>query len=216
MRDSENHSFRSTNINVTKDANPADIQKLEAITKQRPLMRHLLSLPYFDGYQLEKFYIQMIDAARSDIAITTPYFRPSVAISEAFDRAAARGVKIQVITRIHLAGDGVPQIAEDVNKQGINRLLRNVDIYEWTDDKSILHAKLFVVDKKLAFVSSVNLNRRSFLHDVESGVLVLHEKSALELRAHVMNFIRHGRRITKEEKISWINSTLIDWADSYF
>lgn len=216
MRDPENQSFRSTNINVPKMVNYLEADKLMALPKKGPLVRHLLSLPYFDGYQLEKFYVQMIDSARSEIMVTTPYFRPSVAIAGAFDRAAARGVKIQVITRIHLAGDGVPQIAEDVNKQGINRLLRNVDIFEWTDNDSILHAKLFVVDKKMGFVSSVNLNRRSFLHDVESGVLILHEKTAMELRAEVLNFIRQGRKITQEERISWINGTLIDWADSYF
>jgi len=216
MRDPETHTFRSTNINISKASTPADAAKLTQLSKKGPLVRHLVSLPYFDGYQLEKFYVQMIDSARSEIVLTTPYFRPSEAIAAAFDRAASRGVKIQVMTRIHLAGDGVPQIAEDVNKQGINRLLSHVDIYEWTDNDSILHAKLFVVDKKMGFVSSVNLNRRSFLHDIESGVLILHEKTALELRAEVMNFIRQGRKITDQERISWINSTLIDWADSYF
>lgn len=216
MRDPVDQSFRSSNINIPKPALPQELSRLTALPTKQPLVRHFLSLPYFDGYQMEKFYIKMIDSARFDIAITTPYFRPSVAISAAFDRASSRGVKVQIMTRIHLAGDDVPQIAEDVNKQGINRLLRNVEIYEWTDDHSILHAKLFVVDKRLAFVSSVNLNRRSFLHDVESGALILHEKSAQNLRAEVMNFIRQGRKITHEERISWINSTLIDWADSYF
>jgi cardiolipin synthase A/B len=216
MRDPDNQSFRSTNINVPKTVNYTETENLMKMPSKEPLIRHLLSLPYFDGYQLEKFYVQMIDSAQKEILITTPYFRPSVAIAGAFDRAAARGVKIQVITRIHLAGDGVPKIAEDVNKQGINRLLRNVDIYEWTDDHSILHAKLFVIDKKMGFVSSVNLNRRSFLHDVESGVLILHEKTAMDLRAQVLRFIKQGRRITQEERISWINGTLIDWADSYF
>lgn len=217
MRDPSNQSFRSTTINVPKMASYIESDKLMALPNKTPMIRHLLSLPYFDGYQLEKFYVQMIDSARSEIMITTPYFRPSVAIAAAFDRAAARGVKIQVLTRIHLAGDGVPQIAEDVNKQGINRLLKNVDIYEWTDNYSIMHAKMFVVDKKMGFVSSVNLNRRSFLHDVESGVLILHEKTALSLRAQIQSFINEGgRKITQEERISWINGTLIDWADSYF
>lgn len=216
MRDPDNQSFRSTNINVPKMANYIEAEKLENLSKKGPLIRHLVSLPYFDGYQLEKYYVQMIDSARSEIMVTTPYFRPSVAIAAAFDRAASRGVKIQVLTRIHLAGDGVPQIAEDVNKQGINRLLKNVEIFEWTDNYSIMHAKMFVVDKKMGFVSSVNLNRRSFLHDVESGVLILHDKTAMNLRAQIQAFIRQGRKITQQERISWINGTLIDWADSYF
>jgi len=216
MRDPETQSFRSTNINIPKAFDAQEAERLTSLSKNTPLIRHLLSLPYFDGYQLEKFYVQMIDSARSEIMITTPYFRPSVAIAAAFDRAAGRGVKIQILTRIHLAGDDVPQIAEDVNKQGINRLLNNVEIFEWTDSKSIIHAKMVVVDKRMGFVSSVNLNRRSFLHDVESGVLILHDKTAKDLRAQIQAYIGHGRRITQKERISWLNSTLIDWADNYF
>lgn len=215
-RDPSNQSFRSTSMNIPKMASYLDVQKLTSLSKSQPMIRHFLSLPYFDGYQLEKFYVQMIDSAKKEIVISTPYCRPSVAISAAFDRAAARGVKVQLITRIHLAGDDIPQIAEDVNKEGVNHLLRNVEIFEWTEPNSILHAKLIVVDQKLGFVSGVNLNRRSFLHDVESGVLILHDKTATELRNEVLGFIRQGRRITQQERISWINSTLIDWADNYF
>lgn len=216
MRDPETQRFRSTNINVPKEASTDQVRRLMSLPTLYPLVRHIVSLPYFDGYQLEKFYIDMIDSAQSELLLTTPYFRPSVDISAALDRAVQRGVKVRVMTRIHLAGDGTPQIAEDVNKDGVNRHLKNVEIYEWTDEKSIMHAKLLVIDRKLSFVSSVNLNRRSFIHDTENGVLILHEKTAEELRTEVLKFLAQGRRITAKEKISWINGTLIDWADSYF
>nr|WP_295898778.1 phosphatidylserine/phosphatidylglycerophosphate/cardiolipin synthase family protein [uncultured Bdellovibrio sp.] len=216
MRDPETQRFRSTNLNIPKLADADQVRRLTSLPTLYPLVRHIMSLPYFDGYQLERFYINMIDSAQSELLLTTPYFRPSVAISAALDRAVQRGVKVKVMTRIHLAGDGTPQIAEDVNKQGVNRHLSNVDIYEWTDEKSILHAKLLVIDRKLSFVSSVNLNRRSFIHDTESGALILHEKTAEELRTEILNFLRQGRKITNQERISWINGTLIDWADSYF
>ncbi|WP_415061307.1 phospholipase D-like domain-containing protein [Bdellovibrio sp.] len=215
-RDPETQRFRSTNVNITREADSDQIARLRALPSQTPLVRHIMSLPYFDGYQLERFYIDMFDSAQSELLLTTPYFRPSVAISAALDRAVQRGVKVKVMTRIHLAGDGTPQIAEDVNKEGINRHLQNVEIYEWTNDKSIMHAKILVIDRKLSFISSVNLNRRSFIHDTESGALILHEPTAEELRNEVMNFLKQGRRITQRERISWINSTLIDWGDSYF
>ncbi|KHD87435.1 MAG: hypothetical protein OM95_14485 [Bdellovibrio sp. ArHS] len=216
MRDPESNRFRSTNVNIPQVATASQVARLSALPQLYPLVRHVMSLPFFDGFQLEKFYINMIDSAQSELLLTTPYFRPSVAISAALDRAVQRGVKVKILTRIHLAGDGTPQIAEDVNKEGINRHLKNVDIYEWTDSHSIMHAKILVIDKKLSFVSSVNLNRRSFIHDTESGALILHEPTATEMRREVLDFLKGGRRITAKEKISWINSTLIDWADSYF
>lgn len=216
MRDPVSNRFRSTNVNIPQAASQSQVLRLTALPNLYPLVRHVMSLPFFDGFQLEKFYINMIDSAQSELLLTTPYFRPSVAISAALDRAVQRGVKVKILTRIHLAGDGTPQIAEDVNKEGINRHLKNVEIYEWTDSRSIMHAKILVIDKKLSFISSVNLNRRSFIHDTESGALILHEPTALDMRKEVLDFLKGGRRITQKEKISWINGTLIDWADSYF
>lgn len=215
-REPESNRFRSTNINIPQYASPEQVSRLSNLPQLHPVVRHIVSLPFFDGFQLERYYIEMFDSAQSEILLTTPYFRPSVAISAALDRAVARGVKVKVITRIHLAGDGTPQIAEDVNKEGVNRHLRNVEIYEWSDQHSILHAKILVIDTKLSFVSSVNLNRRSFIHDTESGVLILHPKTAEILKAEVNQFLRQSRRLTAQERISWLNSTLIDWGDTYF
>lgn len=216
MRDPESQRYRSTNINVPKEASVNQVQRLRALSDTHPVVRHITSMPYFDGYQLEKFYIDMINSAKFELLLTTPYFRPSLAISAALDQAVQRGVKVKIITRIHLAGDGTPRIAEDVNKQGINRHLANVEIYEWTHDNSIMHAKILVIDKQLSFISSVNMNRRSFIHDTESGVLILHSQIAQEMRKEALDYISKGRRITAQEKIGWINSTLIDWADSLF
>ncbi|WP_413582679.1 phospholipase D-like domain-containing protein [Bdellovibrio sp. HCB288] len=215
-REPDTHRFRSTNVNFPVRAEKDMVKRLNTLPKSKPVVRHIMSLPYFDGYQLERFYIEMIESAQKEILLTTPYFRPSVAISAALDRAHARGVNIKVVTRIHLAGDGTPQIAEEVNKEGINRHLKNIMIYEWTDNNSIMHAKILVIDSKLSFLSSVNLNRRSFIHDTESGALILHEPTALDLRREVLSYLSRSRLLTAQEKIGWISGQLIDWGDSYF
>ncbi len=215
-REPSTQRFRSTNVNIPVSGSKDLVSKLTALPKAQPLVRHVMSLPYFDGYQLERFYIEMIDSAQKELLLTTPYFRPSVAISAALDRAHARGVNIKVVTRIHLAGDGTPQIAEEVNKEGINRHLKNIMIYEWTENTSIMHAKILVIDGKLSFISSVNLNRRSFIHDTESGVLLLHEPTATNLRKEFFSYLNRSRLLTAQEKIGWISGQLIDWADSYF
>lgn len=216
MRDPENQRARPTNINIPKEISDVESKRLASLSSEQTLVRHIVSVPYSDGNKLEKFYLDMIDSAHSELLLTTPYFRPSVAISAALDRATQRGVKVTVMTRIQLAGDNIPQIAEDVNKEGVNRHLKNVDILEWTEEKSILHAKILIIDKKLSFVSSVNLNRRSFIHDTENGILILNNEAASELRKEVLSFFSQERKITEKERISWINGALIDWADSYF
>lgn len=216
MRENESQRLRNTNINIKKDLSAEETQSLSIMSEQRPLVRHIISAPFSDRFKLEQYYTSLIDSAQSELLITTPYFRPSAAINAALDRAAKRKVKISIITRIHLAGDDVPPLAEDVNKEGINRHYQNIDMYEWTESNSILHAKLLVIDNKLSFVGSVNLNRRSFLHDTENGVLILHKPTALEVRKVISDYIKKSRKLTTKEKVPWINSTLIDWADDYF
>lgn len=215
-RDSETNAVRSTNLNVARSMDPAQIAALQEKSRQVPMARHILSVPYSDKKQLETFYCEMIDSAQKEILLTTPYFRPSKKISEALGRASQRGVRVQVLTRIHLAGDDVPPIAEDVNKKGVNSHLKDLEMYEWTDPKSIMHAKLLVIDQKLSFISSVNLNARSFIHDTESGVLILHEGTAAALRKEILSYFQQSKRLSEKIKIKWLNGKIIDIFDSYF
>ncbi|WP_413288707.1 phospholipase D-like domain-containing protein [Bdellovibrio sp. HCB337] len=215
-KDEKTNIVRSTNLNVSRPMDPAQSSYFKNLSQQTPVVRHVLSIPYADNYQLEKFYVEMFDSAQKEILLTTPYFRPSEAISEALVRAAKRGVKIKILTRIQLAGDDVPKIAEDVNKKGVNRHFRDVEMYEWVEPKSIMHAKLLLIDQKLSFVSSVNMNIRSFTHDTEAGVLILHEGTAIEFRKEVMAYFNNAHRLSEELKIKWLNGKLIDIFDSYF
>lgn len=215
-RDTEAMTMRPTNLNVAKVAGRDQIVRLASLAEETPVVRHVVSLPFADDHKLETFYVDMINSAKQEILLTTPYFLPSERLSEAFSNAAKRGVKIKILTRIQLAGDGVPAIAEDINKRGINRHLMEIEMYEWTAEDSILHAKLMVIDQNLSFVSSVNMNHRSFLHDTEGGMLILNRKIARNLRADVLDYFKSATRITSQRQIGWLNGLLINWAQNYF
>ncbi len=215
-RDLESNLMRPTSLHVRKSASAAQLKRLRSLAERQSVMRHVLSLPYGDDQKLEKFYVDLLDSAQEEILLTTPYFRPPDSISEALNRAAARGVKIKVLTRISLAGDGSTQIAEFVNKDGVNRHFGKFEIFEWTDPNSILHAKLIVVDRTLSFVSSINWNQRSFLHDVESGVLVLGRRDAEELRAEILEYLKLAQPITQKFKVRAFNKALLNWVEEFF
>ncbi|RYZ67847.1 MAG: phosphatidylserine/phosphatidylglycerophosphate/cardiolipin synthase family protein [Proteobacteria bacterium] len=216
-RDDKTNYVRSSNVNASRPMAPGKDKYFYDLAKSTPMTRTVLSVPFSDDGMLEKFYVQMIDSAQKEILLTTPYFRPSQAISEAIGRASKRGVKMKVLTRVMLAGDDTPSIAEDVNKEGINRHLKEMDVYEWTDPKSIMHAKLLVIDQKLSFISSVNLNARSFIHDTEAGVLILHEATAMKFRQEMLqHYFGNSTQITAAKKVKWLNKKLIDILDTYF
>ena len=216
-RDDKTNYVRSANVNAVRPLAQGQERYFYELSKSKAMMRTILSVPFSDDGMLEKFYVEMIDSAEKEILVTTPYFRPSKAISEAFGRASARGVKMKLLTRIVLAGDDTPSIAEDVNKEGINRHLKEMKIFEWTEAKSIMHAKLMVVDQKLSFISSVNLNARSFVHDTEAGVIILHEETALKFREEILqHYFANSTPITEAKKVKWLNKKLINILDSYF
>lgn len=143
----------------------------EILNSNETMMRHILSLPFNDDHVLEKLYVEMIDKAEHSIRLASPYLRPTKAIMDAFKRAIARNVQVTIQTRINLAGDTQAWLYEETNKAAINDLFEHVRLYEWTEN-SILHTKMMIVDNDFAFFGSVNLSRRSFIQDVESGYII--------------------------------------------
>ncbi len=172
-------------------------------------IRQILSVPYIDGGRLKELYVRLIDSARHRIDIVTPYLNPPPAIEEAMERAAGRGVKIRILTRIDLEGDLAGEILSQVNKRFINRHFRNMAIHESREPQTILHAKLMVIDDVLSVAGSVNLNRRSFLHDTENALLILGKGEAHGLRAIIDRMDRQTRPVAHRRPVPTIWRTLL-------
>lgn len=117
-------------------------------------------------------FLMSIEAARSSITITTPYFVPDDRISAALVRAARRGVKVSVL----IAGDVdniVDRTVRAASRQALGRVLAGgVKVHEYT--AALLHAKTLVIDATWASIGSVNLDNRSFALNHEVNV-ALHD-----------------------------------------
>ncbi len=158
--------------------------------------QHFISVPYTDDHELEKQYIKMIDSAKSSIKISSPYLRPPQTILDALDRAAKRGVDVQIQTRVVLKGDTQAELYEEVNKESINALYKTAKIYEWKED-SILHSKFLLVDGERAMMGSVNLSRRSFIQDAEN-VYLINDASVVNKMTKIFDsYVKKSAQITK-------------------
>lgn len=122
-------------------------------------------LSYYDSPLDDKpvsneLYIELLSQAEHYAYFYTPYLMPGDALSDAFVRAAARGVDVRIIM------PGIP------DKKLIFRMSRSfyptlleagVKIYEY--EPGFVHAKACVTDDKIAAIGTVNLDYRSlFLH----------------------------------------------------
>lgn len=178
-------------------------------------VRHLVSIPYKDNQQLESFYADMFDHAERKILISSPYFRPTKKIGDALRRAAERGVEISVITRLELKGDTADFILGEVNKDGINSLMGKAQMYEYTVPNEILHSKIVLIDDDFSFIGSVNLNKRSFIHDVESGLMILNQGYNAETKDLYSVYLKNSRPIDAKLKTIFWKQVLIGAFDTY-
>lgn len=157
---------------------------------------HFISVPYADDHALEKQYVKMIDEAKTSIKISSPYLRPLPKVTEALERAAKRGVDIQIQTRVELKGDTQAELYEEVNKESINNLYNKAKIYEWKEN-SILHSKFLLIDSKKAMIGSVNLSRRSFIQDVENGYVIDNAGVTKDMEKIFDGYVKKSAQITK-------------------
>jgi len=138
----------------------------------------LLSVPYSDDHALEKAYVQVIQEAKSSVRILSPYLNPTDAILSALRSAKDRGVKVEIITTSSVEKDIAPFVLAPAMNHALRILMRDFVILQYRDpslalsEDTIVHAKALEVDGQKLFLGSVNLNQRSFIHDVEVSVLV--------------------------------------------
>lgn len=211
-RDYKTMQFRSINVNVPM-ASPVSPSYFNS---REPLVRHFMSVPYKDDESLIQFYVEMLDSAKKKIMISTPYFRPPTPIVEALERAAGRGVQVTVITRLDLKGDTVDWILSESNKPTVNRLFQQLAIYEYTEPKVILHSKIVLIDDVYSFLGSVNLNKRSFIHDMENGAMIYGAAYNREMTEIYNQYKKDSRLIDDRLKRNYFKAMILGVFDTEF
>nr|WP_292324476.1 phospholipase D-like domain-containing protein [Mesorhizobium sp.] len=84
-------------------------------------------------------------------------------LARAFDRALARGVRIDVVGRIDLKGDIGGRFLTALNKLFVEKYGDRIDIREFKAPDVVLHSKIMMIDQRLVTISSVNLNKPQLL-----------------------------------------------------
>lgn len=212
-RDSLTASFMTPFIQLPVDENKF---QLNALQNDSPKIRSLVSVPYRDEQDLEKFFIKLIDSSTKTINIVSPYLRLTKPIRTALERAIERDIPVKIFTRIDMTGDFAAALLSDVNKGTINKIRDKVQVYEWLEVGIILHSKAILIDDEISFVSGVNLNKRSFIHDWENGIL-LKDRSINAKIKEIMNGYQQGSRlVTEKQKMKWWTVPIIAGLDDKF
>ncbi|GIL18648.1 MAG: phospholipase [Oligoflexia bacterium] len=203
--DADTFFQRSVNVNM-QARTPVNSQYFN---ENAQLVRHFTSVPYKDSLSLEEIYTQAFASAEKEILISTPYFHLTEKISNALLAAANRGVKVTVLTRLDLDGDTIDFVLSDVNKKTVNKFYQLMSIYEYTEPKVILHTKAVIIDDKLVLTGGVNLNKRTFLHDLENGVMIYSPEFSKKMKSIYSEYMKTARKIDSTQKIKWLNKIIL-------
>ena len=158
---------------------------------------------YEDGHALEAYFVELIDTAEHRIEIVNPYLNLTPDIAQAFDRALARGVKIDVVGRIDLKGDIGGRFLTALNKLFVEKYGDRINIREFKAPDVVLHSKIMMIDERLVAISSVNLNNRSFFHDSENGMVVLDPAFYRRMKPVYDDYLAHSRPVATNVTIGW-------------
>lgn len=116
---------------------------------------------------IERVYLAALALAREEILIANAYFLPGRRFRKLLKRAAARGVRVQLLVQGHTDHPFFQLAARALYR---DLLAAGVKLYEY--QASELHAKAAVVDGRWATIGSSNIDPFSLLLAREANVVV--------------------------------------------
>jgi cardiolipin synthase C len=139
--------------------------------------------------------LPMLQAAKSEVTVISPYFVPGDEVTAAMTAAVAAGRQVRVLTNSLVAND-VAAVHGGYSRYRKSLLKGGVQLWElkpvasggsgssvFGSSGASLHTKAFAVDGEQLFVGSYNLDPRSTWLNCEQGVLVEDEALTGELEA---------------------------------
>jgi putative cardiolipin synthase len=147
---------------------------------------------------------QLIGSAQQQVTIQSPYLVLSRETQELFQKLRDRGVRIRINTNSLAATDNL-QAFSGYQSQRKMLLKMGIEIYEYKANPEIqkiilkrypelasisptfaIHAKTLVVDSKVAYIGTFNLDPRSVNLNTEVGVIMRDERLARQIEENVV------------------------------
>lgn len=162
----------------------ARLEPGEAAGERLDVVQLFASGPTEKASATQRILFAAISQAREEVLAATPYFVPGRQLLAAFEAAALRGARV----RIAIPGSVDIGLVQAATRFSVP-WLREVGVEVLTLPRQMLHAKVTVVDGKVAIVGSANLDRRSFDLSFEQNALLLGGPAVAAARASVLRLL---------------------------
>ena len=138
----------------------------------------------------EQTYINILNYAKDEVFISTPYLVPTYSLLDALRNAALRGVKV------HLILPGIPdkKMVYLVAKSNFRYLLdAGVNIYLYTPGFN--HMKTILSDDTLALVGTINFDFRSLVHHFECAALLYQNPCLKDIKEDFLEMLSQSEKV---------------------
>ena len=147
---------------------------------------------------MPEIFVSLMNAAKRELVITTPYYVPDEPIQAALCASARRGVETTVI----FPRRNDSWIVAAASRSYYRDLLdAGVNIHEYTP--GLLHTKSMTVDGELTLIGSANVDRRSFELNSENNILFYDKGLTAEMRLRQQEYIESSVQVDKQTVIRW-------------
>ncbi len=145
--------------------------------------------------------LEMIDAAEVEIIIQNPYVILSKDVIEALARAQARGVEVVLHTNSPVSSNHLQTQALFIDQWDIYKeKLNGARVFAYVGQQ-MLHAKVFVFDRKVAMIGSYNLDNLSENINSEIVAMIKSEELAKKVASEIEKDLDISLELTADERI---------------
>ncbi len=142
---------------------------------------------------IKNAYIKLINNAKKNVYMETPYLVPDLPILESLKISALSGVDVRII----IPGNPDHFFMQWAASSYIGELLEaGIKIYSYQN--GFIHAKTIVADSTVISIGTANMDIRSFKLNFEVNAIIYDDRVATEAETQFMEDIKESKEITKE------------------
>ncbi len=160
--------------------------------------------PFDQERTAEDLYLNIINRARRNVYIYTPYLMVDDVMRNALTFAAKSGIDVKIITP-HIADK---KVVHATTRSFYGSLINSgVKIYEFTP--GFMHSKLIVSDGKYGVVGSINMDFRSFNLHFECGAWICDENLISQVERDFESTVEVSEQVTEEKNKKFVLTRVI-------
>lgn len=142
---------------------------------------------------IKNSYIKIINNAKENLYLETPYLVPDIPMLEALRLSALSGVDVRII----IPGNPDHFFMQWAASSYIGELLEaGIKIYSYQN--GFIHSKMIVADSTVVSIGTANMDIRSFKLNFEVNALIYDDRVATQMELQFLEDIKDSEEITRE------------------